>query len=317
MRRGTKKEAKRNLIIFIIITLLMISAVLVYKYFDDIKDLFNDKSIITDKNNKNNGDNKDNEDNEKIEKEEDPYKDLKNISYYKDENFNRYLTYKEQHPELDYETVVTYVNIGLDYAFYSYINDADLSEDNLLLMNKYFKLPAEYEPGDLETISSDYFIFGNSYVRTMRKEAREHFEQMASDAIANGTPVYGQSAYRPYSMQSQLYDNVVASSGQEYADNDTARPGHSEHQTGLAIDVSSTKSGNMLYFENTDSFTWMQENAHRYGFILRYPNGKTGITGFMYESWHYRYVGETVATDMHNNYPNLTYEEYYYKYLDK
>ena len=184
-------------------------------------------------------------------------------------------------------------------------------------MNKYYKLPAEYEPGDLQTISSDYFIFGNTYVRMLRKEAKEQFEKMSAAAIANGTPVYGQSAYRPYSMQSQLYDNAVASSGQETADSDTARPGHSEHQTGLAIDVSSTKSGNMLYFENTDSFTWMQNNAYKYGFILRYPNGKTSITGFMYESWHYRYVGVKVATDMHNNYPELTYEEYYYKYLDK
>ena len=311
MRKRNKKQAKKNLIIFIIITLLLISGVMAYKYFYYYKN----------QNKSNKEENKENIDNNNNNKEnnthDDQNKNYKDTYNYKSENLNRYETYKEQHPNLDYETVVTYVNIGLDYDFYSYIQDANLTNDNLLLMNKYYKLPATYEPGDLETISDKYFINGNTYVRMLRKEAKEHFEEMASTAINNGTPIYGQSAYRPYSMQESLYNNMVASSGQAYADDDTARPGHSEHQTGLAIDVSSTKGGNMLSFENTDSFTWMQNNAHKYGFILRYPKDKNNITGFMYESWHYRYVGVKVATDMHDNYPNLTYEEYYYKFIDK
>ena len=150
----------------------------------------------------------------------------------------------------------------------------------------------------------------------MRKEAKEAFEMLSEASIANGTPVYGQSAYRPYSMQEKLYKNAVSSMGQKQADIDTARPGHSEHQTGLTIDVSSTKGGNMLYFDKTKSFTWMNENAHKYGFILRYTKENENITGFMYESWHYRYVGVKVATDMHDNYPELSYDEYYYKFID-
>ena len=183
-------------------------------------------------------------------------------------------------------------------------------------MNKYLKLSENYEPDDLEEISSKYFINGNTAVRRMRKEAKEAFEMLSEASIANGTPVYGQSAYRPYSMQENLYKSAVNNLGQKQADIDTARPGHSEHQTGLTIDVSSTKGGNMLYFDKTKSFTWMNENAHKYGFILRYTKENENITGFMYESWHYRYVGVKVATDMHDNYPELSYDEYYYKFID-
>ena len=193
---------------------------------------------------------------------------------------------------------------------------ADTSKGILLLMNKYLKLSENYEPDDLEEISSKYFINGNTAVRRMRKEAKEAFEMLSEASIANGTPVYGQSAYRPYSMQENLYKSAVNNLGQKQADIDTARPGHSEHQTGLTIDVSSTKGGNMLYFDKTKSFTWMNENAHKYGFILRYTKENENITGFMYESWHYRYVGVKVATDMHDNYPELSYDEYYYKFID-
>ncbi|MGN0993153.1 MAG: D-alanyl-D-alanine carboxypeptidase family protein, partial [Bacilli bacterium] len=134
---------------------------------------------------------------------------------------------------------------------------------------------------------------------------------MSADSIKNNTPVYGQSAYRSFEKQRILFNDAALRYGKESADLDTARPGHSEHQAGLAIDVSSTKNGNMLDFENTDSFNWMVNNAHKYGFILRYPKGKEEIHGYVYEAWHYRYVGIEVATDMYNNYSDLTYDEYY------
>src|SRR5699024_10914186 len=134
------------------------------------------------------------------------------------------------------------------------------------------------------------------------------FEKLSEASIKNNTPVYGQSAYRSYQSQESLYNNAVNTSGKELADNDTARPGHSEHQTGLTIDVSSTKNGNMLTFVNTPSYDWMIENAHKYGLILRYPEGKENIHGFINEPWHYRYVGIEIATDMHDNHSNLTFD---------
>ena len=246
----------------------------------------------------------------------DSYTPFKKTTNFKEENKERYVRFYEMNKNLSYEEVVTRVNIGLDYGFYNYITLSDTKKDILILTNKYLRLDEDYKPSDLEKIKVDYFINGNSKVSYLRKDARNAFERLSADSIKNNTPVYGQSAYRSYEKQSILYNSAVESYGKEKADNDTARPGHSEHQTGLAIDVSSTKTGNMLDFENTDSFNWMVNNAHKYGFILRYPKGKENIHGYIYEAWHYRYVGVKVATDMHNNYSDLTFDEYYYKFID-
>lgn len=245
------------------------------------------------------------------------YAPFKKINSFKKENTERYIRYYEKNKELDFEDVVIQVNIGLDYGFYNYIKNSDKNKNNLVLVNKYLKLSKDYVPNDLEEIKSEYFINGNQNTRMLRKEAKIMFERLSHDSIKNKTPVYGQSGYRSYDKQETLYKNAIKQNGKEQADSDTARPGHSEHQTGLTIDVSSTKSGNMLNFENTPSFKWMQNNAYKYGFILRYPKGKENIHGFIYESWHYRYVGIKVAKDMHDNYPNLTFDEYYYKFIDK
>ena len=249
-------------------------------------------------------------------KVENKYSPFKNTSNFKIENKERYVAFYENNKDLSYEKVVTYVNIGLDKEFYSYIKNTDSSKGILILVNKYQKLTSDYTPNDLEEINSKYFINGNSKVRMLRKEAKENFEKLSEASIKNNTPVYGQSAYRSYQSQETLYNNAIKVNGKEKADIDTARPGHSEHQTGLTIDVSSTKNGNMLEFGNTASYYWMIENAHKYGFILRYPQGKEKIHGFINEPWHYRYVGIETATDMHNNHSNLTFDEYYYKYID-
>ena len=101
----------------------------------------------------------------------------------------------------------------------------------------------------------------------------------------------------------------MRTSGKTYADNYSARAGHSEHQTGLAVDINSTKNS----FENTNAFKWMQKHAHEYGYILRYPKGKKWITGYEYEPWHYRYVGVQAAEIIHRE--GSTYEQYYAKYI--
>lgn len=236
---------------------------------------------------------------------------------YKIENKERYISYYEKNKNLSFSTVITRVNIGLDKNFYSYIKDTNLEKNNLILVNKYQKLNKNYIPKNLEDINNKYFINANQNRKKLIKEARINFEKLSEDSIKNNTPVYGQSAYRDYETQKALYDEAVNNLGQLLAEKETARPGHSEHQTGLAIDVSSTKEGNMLEFEKTKSFKWMIENAHKYGFILRYQKNKEAIHGYIYEPWHYRYVGIKTATDIYNNYNNLTYDEYYYKFIDK
>ena len=245
------------------------------------------------------------------------YSVFEKVKYYKKENLERYVKYYEKNKSLSYKDVVLRVNIGLDYGFYDYIGSAKVNKGNLVLVNKYLKLDKNYIPNDLEQINYKYFINGNRKTSFLRKEAKEAFERLSEDSIKNGTPVYGQSAYRSYEKQEALYNKAVKSYGKDKADMDTSKPGHSEHQTGLTIDVSSTKKGNMLEFGSTLSFSWMSNNAYKYGFILRYPKGKEHIHGFIYEAWHYRYVGIKVAKDMHDNYSNLTFDEYYYMFLDK
>ena len=107
-----------------------------------------------------------------------------------------------------------------------------------------------------------------------------------------------------------MYNKRLRAYGIVYADNYSARAGHSEHQTGLAIDIGSTKTS----FEYTNEFKWLQEHAHEYGFIMRYPKGKTWITGYEYEPWHYRFVGVDAATKIFEE--GITFEEYYAKYID-
>ena len=92
------------------------------------------------------------------------------------------------------------------------------------------------------------------------------------------------------------------------------RAGYSEHQTGLALDIV-TYGASMDTFENTDEFKWLSDNAYKYGFILRYPKGKEKLTGYSYESWHYRYVGKDVAKKIHDL--DITYDEYYAYYIEK
>lgn len=179
----------------------------------------------------------------------------------------------------------------------------------LVLVNKEYKLPENYVPSKLELISNE-FANENKY---LREEARIAFETLSKNAKELGYRIIAVSTYRDYEYQNKLYNMYVEEKGLDYADKCSARPGHSEHQTGLAVDV---EGSNRDYdeFENSKEFVWMKENAYKYGFILRYPKGKEKITGFKYEPWHYRYVGLDVAKTIHDE--NLTLEEYYDKYIN-
>lgn len=179
----------------------------------------------------------------------------------------------------------------------------------LVLVNKEYKLPENYVPSKLELISNE-FANENKY---LREEAKIAFETLSKDAKELGYRVIAVSTYRDYEYQNKLYNMYVEEKGLDYADKCSARPGHSEHQTGLAVDV---EGSNHDYdeFENSKEFIWMKENAYKYGFILRYPKGKEKITGFKYEPWHYRYVGLDTAKTIQDE--NLTLEEYYDKYIN-
>ena len=171
------------------------------------------------------------------------------------------------------------------------------------IVNKNNILPENYVPEDLEAINLKYAC-KNMY---MRKEAKINFERLAKDANKQGFNIIAASTYRSYKYQEELYNNYVINKGFYYADMASARPGHSEHQTGLSVDVADL-SLDYDNFENTKEFNWMVNNSYKYGFILRYPKAKYFITGFKYEPWHYRYVGKEKAYIIYNN--KLTLEEY-------
>ncbi|MEG1887516.1 MAG: M15 family metallopeptidase, partial [Oscillospiraceae bacterium] len=142
------------------------------------------------------------------------------------------------------------------------------------------------------------------------------FNKMADAAKKDGRKLVVTSSYRPYSSQKRLYNNYVSSDGKQAADTYSARPGHSEHQTGLVVDLAGTNSSgayDLNAFEASAEYTWMRANAYKYGFILRFPKEDEKITGYMYEPWHYRYVGLDTAKIIYEE--KLCFEKYWAKYL--
>lgn len=172
-----------------------------------------------------------------------------------------------------------------------------------VLVNKENKLKDNYYPKDLIYLNSDYTI-GMQY---LRKEAKYHFEKMCKQAKLEGYIIKAVSTFRSNDYQEKLYNNYCLEKGIEYADMASAKKGHSEHQTGLAVDVADSY-GDYNNFISTKEFEWMNTNAYKYGFIQRYPKYKTDITGYKYEPWHYRYIGIKLAKYLYNN--NITFEEY-------
>ncbi len=204
--------------------------------------------------------------------------------------------------------VVRIVNTDNDMPYFSQESPADLSQGNLVLVNKLHPLGQNYQPGDLKELGS-YGTWGS-----LRAEAYEAFAALSDAAKAEGYTIIGVSPFRDYARQNKLYTQYCSREGAAKADTYSARPGFSEHQTGLALDVAA-RDGDLNNFGNTKEFTWMQQHAHEYGFILRYGEGMSYITGYMYEPWHYRYVGQKAAQSIHNS--GLTLEEYYAYYVKK
>lgn len=231
------------------------------------------------------------------------------LDYFNKNYLDRYITYKEAHPNETLENIITYVNIGIDQPLYSNIKESPYLDTIYVIANKYIKLPKDYKPNNLKEISLTYSIGGMYLV----ENAKEAFEELAKTAKEEGYTIRAMSTYRSYTKQENLYNGYVQQNGVEATDKDTARPGHSEHQTGLSVDVDNSKIS-YNKFETTNEFTWMQNNAYKYGFILRYPKGKEFITGYVYESWHYRYVGKEIANYIHEH--NITFDEYYVKFIE-
>ncbi len=160
--------------------------------------------------------------------------------------------------------------------------------DGYLIANKTYSLPSSY---------------GNGLTSKMQSA----FKSMRAAAKSDGLNIYISSGYRSYSTQKKLYNRYVREDGAKKADTYSARPGHSEHQSGLAADLNIIGDE----FAGTPEAKWLNKNCYKYGFILRYPKGKTDETGYKYEPWHFRYVGTELAEKLYNGGDWITMEDYF------
>lgn len=177
------------------------------------------------------------------------------------------------------------------------------------LVNKQNSLDETYAPTDLVKLDVPT-VLENPEINQLRKIAADALKAMFDDAKESDIYLYARSGYRSYQTQKQLFNNYVSNHGEEEAVRFSARPGQSEHQTGLAMDVTSESVNFQLEegFGETIEGKWLREHGHEYGFIIRYPQGKENITGYIYEPWHIRYLGVELATEVYKS--GLTYEEY-------
>lgn len=190
------------------------------------------------------------------------------------------------------------------------ITTVDNENDIEVVVNKKRKLPDGYHPNDL-VVPNVHFSFSGIVEKSyMRKEAADALENLFSLAQKDGIILYAVSGFRSYERQVEIYTNNVQANGQEATDKVSAQPGFSEHQTGLAMDVSSESNGFNLTesFADTKEGKWLAENAYRSGFIIRYLEGRETITGYSYEPWHIRYVGDIAKTIYEQN---TTLEEFF------
>ena len=223
--------------------------------------------------------------------------------YYIDANLDRYEAYRAKNGSKALADIVKEVNAEIDRPFYTGTAHADMSKGYLVLVNKYYFVDDKDKP-QTESLAG----YG---VGELEKTAAKWFKKMVDAAHTDGISLRAVSPYRTWAIQNLFYTGYVKNAGTAQADTYSARPGHSEHQTGLVVDINTANIS--AHFENTNEYAWLQKNCWKYGFILRYLPGKQYLTGYVFEPWHYRYVGTEYAKDIMDS--GLTFEEWYAFYV--
>lgn len=265
-----KKYLKRTLLIMLVFNFLTFFSFIVVKNAlrdDEILESDNDKITQAVSKNKNKNDIKEN-----APQNNEEYLKLKDGKYKTKEGFI-----------LEKKDGIAYIN-------------------GIIITNKTYSLTKEYVP--LEPYKE---AANDNSEESMDKQVAEIFEKMKSDALKEGISLFVKSGCRSYEFQNMIYNHSVKVDGQEKTDLVSARPGHSEHQTGMCMDINSVEDD----FSETPEGKWLDSNAYKYGFVLRYPKGKENETGYAYESWHYRYVGEKLAKKLYNNGEWISLEKHF------
>ncbi len=197
------------------------------------------------------------------------------------------------------------IEIGKTSKEYSiYKIDGSIYIEGILIVNKTYPLKDGFVPSDTYTSAVGVTKECNTCIN---KVAYQAFQEMQADALSLGLNIKITSGYRPLNIQKIIYNNYVNKDGKLKADTYSARPGYSEHQTGLTFDLNSITDA----FAFTKEGIWIDENCYKYGFIIRYPKGKDAITGFKYEPWHLRFVGTDLSYPLYNDGDWITLEEYF------
>ena len=224
-------------------------------------------------------------------------------------NKARYASYLSRNPDLPYDKIVALVNAGADKEYYSDIEIIKNPTDFRAIVSKSFAIPGGVEPSSIVPLPRG---------GELQADAAAAFIEMRSAAAELGLNLAVRSSYRNYGSQVASYNLVRDNYGLDGAEASVARPGHSEHQLGLALDImhrdGTTGPLTVQGFEYSNEFFWLLENGYKYGFILRYPQAYVSIHGFVYEPWHWRYVGVRTATAMRDEGID-TFEEFYGRYL--
>lgn len=317
MSKKRYRVKKKPIIILVLLVILIVGSIVGYNYYKSYQELINSNEYKLEQV----GYNED--EIAKIVKYEQKtidfilsqeynkyYPDIFSEKYFMMDKRDKYLEYKKEleNKNAPLDKIIAEVNVRANEDHYSNPDKTDTSKDILMLVNKYNGLDESYKPDDLVDMGLQYAFSG----KKVRAEVYDAFKELVKDAKKEGLTIVANSTYRDYAYQQKLYNQYKNQNGTSYADSYAAHPGYSEHQTGLAIDVSTLKS-TLDNFESTPEFKWISEHCYEYGFILRYPKDKEKLTGYAYESWHYRYVGKKVAKEIHDL--GITFDEYYAYYL--
>ena len=239
------------------------------------------------------------------------YPNIIKQKYFLLKNYDEYVEYKTLNINTTYEDVIAIVNVMASKGWYSQTFEANIEDGYAMIVNKFYHLKPEYERTDLVNIDLSYAYADNKAAKVVADEYYKMWHDVADELNVH---LMVNSSYRSYKDQELIY-NSYKNISLNYADSYAARPGYSEHQTGLALDITSLEHKGQKEFKESEEYKWLKDNCYKYGFVLRYPEGKENITGYNTESWHFRYVGYDIAKKIHDE--NITFDEYYAYYINK
>ena len=224
--------------------------------------------------------------------------------YFIKDNLDKYLEYKKENEDEDYTKIVSIINTEANIDWLDSEKQTDTSKNELMLVNRIYGLPSDYEPEDIINVPSQYAYSG----KKISESIMDKIIELINAGKTNGYTFVISDGYRSYKEQENIYNNYVSSYGKSEADEIVARPGHSEYQTGLSFDL---MPYNKVYEtpKLSEEYLWLKDNAYKYGFIFRYESDKEDITKFNASTWRLRYVGVEASTIIYNE--NITFEEYY------